>query len=413
MNFNSLRVRVLSWFAVVLFVIVGIFSFLLYHYFNKSINEKIKTELYHKALSIQNKLLANQPIQDKTAIIIKNKNISSSFNIVDKGEYLNATYILKINKPFNATIKVYKNNIDDKVEDLIDSMLFLDPLLLIILLIAGWKLIDKILIPLKETTKIAKQININDLSNTLSIPLPKYDDEIKELVISFNEMVRRLKEGVENIDRFNSDVSHELRTPITVIKGEIEIANMKTRDTKYYKNSIQTISLEIEKINSIVKNLLLLTKYSKDNIFQTFTNINLNNLLLDIIDKFEQKLKQKTLNLKIQNFENATLKANKTLVGAIFSNLLDNAIKYSTNSKNIYISLTKNEFMIKDEGIGIDKKDLSKITQRFYRADTSRNKYVEGFGLGLSIVQNSVKLHEWHMKIFSFLHKGTTVKIFF
>ncbi len=397
----------------VVFIILGLFSFFLHYYFNKSVNEKIKTELYNKALNIQDKLISKQPIKNKTFILIKNRNIQSSFYIIDKGEYLNATYILKINKPFQGAIKVYKNHIDDKVEDLTDSLLFLDPLLLIILLIVGWKLIDKILVPIKETTKIAKQININGLSNTLPIPLPKYDDELRELVVSFNEMIQRLKDGVKNIDRFNSDVSHELRTPITAIKGEIEIAVMKKREPKYYEDSLKNISLEAEKINSIVKNLLLLTKYSKDNISSTYKYINLNNILLDTIDKLDKKLKQKKLTLKIQNFENVILKANEILIGAIFSNLLDNAIKYTSNNKNIFISLTKNGFIIKDEGIGVDKKDLSKITQRFYRADKSRNKNIEGFGLGLSIVQNSVELHKWNMKISSLLHEGTTIEIFF
>jgi len=145
----------------------------------------------------------------------------------------------------------------------------------------------------------------------------------------------------------------------------------------------------------------------------TFENINLNNILLNIIDDFDHKIKKKALKLHIQDFENITLRANKTLVKSMFSNLLDNAIKYTNKNKNIYLSLSKNKFTVKDEGIGISKDDLSKITQRFYRVDKSRNKQIEGFGLGLSIVKNSVYLQNWRMKISSNLHKGTTVEIYF
>ena len=397
----------------IIIIILTIFSFALHHYFNKSINERIKTELDHKARSVQDKLLSHKLIADKMVKIIHGKNVPNSFKIIDKGEYLNVTYTLKIDKPFKGAIRIFKNHIDDKAEDLSDTMLFLDPVFLVILFIFSWKLVDKIVLPIKMTTKMANHINVSDLSEISQIPLPKYDDEIRELIMSFNGMIKRLKTGVENIDKFNDNVSHELKTPITAIKGEIEIALMKKRDFKYYENTLQVISLETEKINSIINDLLLLTKYSKENISSTFKNINLNNILLDIIDDFDHKVKKKALKLHIQNFENITLRANETLVKSLFSNLLDNAIKYTNENKNIYLSLSKSKFIIKDEGIGIDKNDLSKITQRFYRVDKSRNKQIEGFGLGLSIVKNSVYLQNWRMKISSNLHEGTTVEIFF
>jgi len=104
------------------------------------------------------------------------------------------------------------------------------------------------------------------------------------------------------------------------------------------------------------------------------------------------------------------------LIFSIFSNIIDNAIKYTPNNKNIFVSLYKNEkihFIIKDEGIGIPKNELSKITDRFYRIDKSRNKKIKGFGLGLCIVKNSVELHNAELKITSIEKSGTQVEVIF
>ncbi|SFV52391.1 Phosphate regulon sensor protein PhoR (SphS) [hydrothermal vent metagenome] len=97
-------------------------------------------------------------------------------------------------------------------------------------------------------------------------------------------------------------------------------------------------------------------------------------------------------------------------------NIIDNAIKYTPQNRNIYISLFKVDkiyFIVKDEGIGIPQNKLNKITNRFYRVDESRNRKIKGFGLGLSIVKNSVDLHNAKMDIASQLNIGTIVKIVF
>jgi signal transduction histidine kinase len=273
---------------------------------------------------------------------------------------------------------------------------------------------DKILQPIHNLIQTSKNISINNFSKNIEVP--QEDDEIKELVISFNEMIQRLRDGVTMLDRFNSDVSHELKTPLTVIQGEIEITLRKVREPQEYERSMQTIFNQSKQIQSIIEQLLLLTRYSKENIKESFEECQLDSLLLNAVEKYETQLDKKNIKLHIQKLDSATLQANPTLMSSLFSNLLDNAIKYSSNDRNIYISLTKNSkiiFTIRDEGRGVAPQQLDKITQRFYRADASRNKQIQGFGLGLSIVKNSVELHNAIMKIESKINKGTSVQIIF
>ena len=432
MNFrNSLKYRVLVWFSAIVAFILFVFSYALYYFLEQSINLRVQTNLYHQALSIyENNLIIPKNTKYNVGIIKNDKIMASTkdFNLKNYKKYIignevffvneideyrvEAIYILRFKKPFNGAILVYQNNISNKAEDIEDTLLVLNPILLLILMFLGNKLIDKILIPIKNISKTAKQITIDNFSYTIDIP--KNDDEIKELIVSFNEMIKRLKNGVELLDKFNSDISHELKTPLTIIQGELELALRKDRDKEYYQDSIKIALNQSKNIQEIVNSLLLLTKYSKQNISQTFETIQLDEVLRNVINNYKLKLKERNITLHIDKLANVKLKANLILINSIFSNLLDNAIKYSLNDTNIYISLTSNKiFTIKDEGIGIPKNEISNITNRFYRVDESRNKDIKGFGLGLSIVKNSVELHNTTLQINSKEDIGTIVTIAF
>ena len=405
-----------------------LFSLTFNYFLNESINANIKNDLENISQQIPYKKTFRNvgvAIVKNHKILTKNKaftleNIdgylkkNKKFFIVNHpndDDYIDALYIAKYK---NRQILVFKKNIDNKIEDFQDPLLFLIPLLLIILVFLANTMINKILIPVQNLIKALQDNSVTKLSKPL--PVPKDEDEIKELVISFNDMIHRLKEGIGQLDRFNSDVSHELKTPLTVIKGEVEVVLRKPREQYEYIQSLNTISYEADQIEHIVENLLLLTKYSKETIIETFEICHLDAIVLNAIEKYDAAIKNKHLILHIKKLEPMVLKSNPLLLYTIFSNLIDNAVKYTQNGKKINISLYKRgmiHFIIEDEGIGIAAEELSKITERFYRIDRSRNKTIKGFGLGLSLVKNSVALLEGEMSINSVLGKGTTVHLSF
>ena len=335
------------------------------------------------------------------------------FIIPHKGDddYIDALYIEQKAK---NKILIYKKDIDNKIENFQDPLLWLIPILLLAFIALASKMIDKILLPINKLRKATKDITITKF--TQEIELPKENDEIKDLVISFNAMIKRIKEGVEQLDRFNADVSHELKTPLTVIEGEAELALRKLREPREYEKSLRVIQKQSKQIEMIVQQLLLLTKYSKESIQDTFTKCSLDTVLMECVEKFQQKFEEKNIKLHIEKIEPVNMNANCTLIDAIFTNLLDNAIKYTPSNKNITLSLYKKSqiyFIIDDEGVGIDKEHITKIMQRFYRVDSARSKKIEGFGLGLSIVQNSVYLHNGSINIDSQPNKGTKITVKF
>jgi signal transduction histidine kinase len=427
----SLKAKLLLWFGGITAVILLLFSFFFYYYLNTSINENIETRLEQKAIDIEESSLTkhypkeiNFAIYDINASLI---NKSASFDLKgikpylnqkknffilanqDFDENINVLYIYKTNKHI---IAIYQKEIDNKIEDLVSSLLILNPILLLAFIYLASKIIDKILDPVKNVIAVSKNISIDDFATT--IELPKEHDEIRELVDSFNGMRLRLKTGVESIERFNSDVSHELKTPLTVILGEVEVTLRRIRSSQEYIKSMQVVYNEAKQMQKIVQSMLLLTKFTRLNVQETYEECNISRILADSIEKFSNKADSKKIRFHLDIRDKIVLKANPVLIGLVFSNLIDNAIKYSDTDKNIFITLyqdSKVHFLIRDEGIGISEQHLNKISDRFYRVDESRSKKVEGFGLGLFIVKHILDLHEGTMHIVSKPEEGTSIEI--
>ena len=362
------------------------FSFVFYYYFNQTIITSIKTNLLKTAYEIEEKLENNQTIDLKSYncdIKIKNKTSQNRFEIRDYGEYLKATLFFYFD---NKEIIISKK-VDDKSENLVDTMLVLEPILLLILIFLANKMVDKILIPIKNIIKTSKEISINNFQHTIT---QNEEYELKELVDRFNDMIKRLQEEVKSLDKFNTNISHELRTPITIIKSEISIILKKPRSNEEYKNTLFSILEEINNIQKITDNLLLLTKYTKNNISETFELNDLDSILLEVIEKYNPFLKQK---IEFKKFENIKLNSNYQLIYHIFSNLIDNAIKYSPANSTINLFLYK-------------KNKIYFIIQ-----NKNSSFYKKGSGIGLDIVKYGVYLHNGTFKIAS--NKKTSIIITF
>lgn len=443
MKFNTLKIKVLGWFTGIVSLSLFVFSFLLYYFIEEDFQLKMQNKLYYSAKDMHDEILEGEMDQitfnfEKAngieAAIIKNNKIIKKTehfdlknyqNYLDQdevffkkevgNEILDIIYVLNFEEPYHGSIVLNQKALEDEVEKIEDILLILNLVFLFLLLLIGNKLINKILLPINNIIALAKDINVNNL--TQKIDISPNEDELKKLVNTFNEMIERLKKGIEKIDRFNNDISHELRTPLTVISTQVELALKKERTQQYYIDSLKKIDDESNKMKEIVHNMLMLTKYTQENIQESFSVCDLNSLLINVIEEFHYFAREKNIFIKIQQFEKSVLKANCSLLRILFSNLLDNAIKYSPTNRDIVLSLYTNNgsiiFVIQDQGIGIPKESLPKVTDRFFRVDESRNKSVKGYGLGLSLVKNIVELHHIQMKIDSKEAIGTTITLTF
>ncbi len=225
-----------------------------------------------------------------------------------------------------------------------------------------------------------------------------------------------IEKAMEEQKRFVADASHELKTPLTALQTSIEVAlrdkKLKLKDAK---KTLQGSLTDIDKLTNLSNNLLALARMQQNGQNLVFEKVNIKKVVDEIAQKFTPLAKKKkvTLTTKTKNY---SLKANQESLEKLISILLDNAIKYTPAKGKVNVSVQKEGkcliLKVKDTGIGIAKKDLPHIFDRFYRVDTSRSKTkADGFGLGLSIAKEIVKLHHGSISVSSQLGKGATFAV--
>lgn len=268
---------------------------------------------------------------------------------------------------------------------------------------------------LKPIVRINKHIQQKSVS-TLFQPIatngmPK--DEFRTLTETINDLFQRLQESFDKQQAFIAHASHELKTPIASLIGNSEISLMNNRPIEEYKKVLQQIINESIEMDKMINNLLTLSQL--DSISYPLYNTKFDVFWWTMLDHFVLHQPNLIFNLTIHNkkeLQQLFIKGNATLLELAVSNILLNAAKFSNNqliditlsTDNTYILIT-----VKDNGIGIKKEDIDKLTVPFFR---SSNAYgIDGTGLGLSLTSKIIELHKGKLTITSQMNKGTTVNV--
>lgn len=223
-----------------------------------------------------------------------------------------------------------------------------------------------------------------------------------------------IEETMEKQKRFIADASHELRTPLTALKTSMEVTlKDKNLSQKEAKDQIKENLEDVDNLVSLSNNLLDLANYQNGS--NEVERVNLADLVKKACKEIEPLAKKENIKLTL-TAEKVFIKADKDKIKQAVLALLDNAVKFSDKKGKVHVNLKNDRkhavLIIKDNGIGISKKDLPYIFDRFYRADTSRMKQKrDGFGLGLSLVKKIVKSHNGSIKVKSEVGKGTAFTI--
>lgn len=258
----------------------------------------------------------------------------------------------------------------------------------------------------EKTIKIESEINSRIFLINIS-----FIREDNKYILTFFDIT-----DLKNVDRmrkdFISNISHELKTPLTAIYGYLETIEMEYKDIKY----VPIIKNHVENMNKLVEEILTLSY------LETSPKIKKEEFLLtdsvkNILKGFEEDFKKKNLKMDFSfSDEKIYFNGDKEKIERMIKNLVENSIRY-TDKGYIKISLEKKDknisLTVEDTGIGIPKKEIERIFERFYTIDKSRSKKYGGFGLGLSIVKHIVKLHDGKIEVESEEGKGTKIKLSF
>lgn len=269
------------------------------------------------------------------------------------------------------------------------------------------------LAPIRDITREVHRINATSLHKRLSIK--EGTDEITELGNTFNNMLNRLETSFETQNNFVSNASHEFNTPLTVIIGEAEFALSKTRTPEQYHQALEVISKQAEKLKNLTKSLLELAQSGFSGNL-SFDSVHVNELMQSV-QKVASSIYPNCMvaidcSLQPSDIERLTIKGNFNLLELCISNIVLNACKYSTGN-NVTLALATSDkdviFIIKDEGIGIPKQDMPHIFDPFFRASNVKDS--KGYGIGLPLAQNIIRLHNGAIDISSKEREGTEVVV--
>lgn len=287
---------------------------------------------------------------------------------------------------------------------------------LVALFIIGRYYAGKVLQPIAEITNQVKEITARNLH--LRLITRNNKDELAELSNTFNDLLDRLETTFELQSSFINNASHELKNPLAVILGEIEFVLNKVRSTTDYQVSIQSIEKEAKRLDLLINNLLELAKAGHEDQGLLVDTLRIDELLFLAKEKIDQVNPQNNVKFDLQNLPDdpkaLIVHGNLSLLLVAFINILDNGCKFSNNNEvmvKISTSSNKVEIMIIDHGIGIPKNDLAKIFEPLYRSANARG--IKGFGVGLSLAQKIIKIHQGTLIVQSEVQKGTSISISF
>ena len=225
-------------------------------------------------------------------------------------------------------------------------------------------------------------------------------------------MAAQLKDMDDYQKKIVANVSHDFRSPLTSIKGYVEAMTDGTIPPELYSKYLNIILFETERLTDLTGDLLTLNEFDTKELMLDKTEFDIQEVIKGTAESFEAVCTPKHISIELLLMPGSVIVyADKRKIQQVLYNLIDNAIKFSENESSITIEVSpKNEkvfIYIKDNGIGIPRKDLNKIWERFYKSDLSRGKDKKGTGLGLSIVKEVIQAHDEHINVISTEGVGT------
>ena len=270
-----------------------------------------------------------------------------------------------------------------------------------------------LIMPFKRVTQAISEVKDGFTDEPISVP--DYL-ETEHIVDAFNQLLGRMKVINDSRQEFVSNVSHELKTPMTSIKVLADSLNQQPDvPVELYQEFMQDITEEIERENKIINDLLSLVKMDKTEGSMDISAVDINELLETTLKRLRPIARKRDIEVVLESLRPVTAEVDEVKMSQIFTNLVENAIKYNKEHGWVKVLLdADHQFFtveVSDSGIGIPEEDYDHIYERFYRVDKSHSREIGGTGLGLAITRNAILLHRGSIKVSSVEGQGTTFTV--
>lgn len=355
----------------------------------------------------------------KTGDIIPNFNPTATGN----KSYMTGSYfgtyaypVLSVSAPITGNYRTYGYVVIhlpmEKVQESANSILnivYITSLIVFLLSLLILILFQRIVYrPLKKITEGAKQYADGNLAYRVKVTSK---DEMGYLANTMNYMSDELNKSEDYQRRFIANISHDFRSPLTSIKGYLEAILDGTIPPEMHEKYLRRVIGETERLTKLTSSMLTLNVLDTKGCL-TRTNFDINRVIRDTAASFEGQCEKKNITLDLTFTDDTEMVyADLGKIQQVLYNLIDNAIKFSHHDSHIFIQSSgereKVFVSVKDTGVGIAKKDLKKVFDRFYKSDSSRGKDKSGTGLGLAIVKDIIQAHEENIDVISTEGVGT------
>ena len=269
---------------------------------------------------------------------------------------------------------------------------------IVVIIIAQW-----LIMPMRHILTAAKKISQGQLDERIEL---RSKDEFSDLSIALNDMTDKLAQVEMARQEFVSNVSHELKTPLSSIKVLSEsLIHEENVAADVYKEFLGDITSEVDRMTSIVNELLTLVRLDEVELPLNIESFNLNSMIKGVIKRLKPLANQREVKIEYNELKQINIEADEMRISLAISNLVENAIKYNKPMGSVNIILdadNKSAFVsINDTGVGISEENQTKVFTRFFRVDKGRDRETGGTGLGLAITHKAILLHKGSIKLTS------------
>ena len=463
LHLEGLRKRVIKYYFIMIIITValfeGLFMFYLQNYYYNSAKQSLisqanytidiydgvgmeSTSFENKVSNIFEKGKVNSNTNFSIEFIDKNKNLildkygiktnkkyeyedvnkalrgSSNltpytYNIVGTNEHVMSISVpLKVNNQIEGVVRysLSLRQIDNTIIKLVFFFIVAGVIILIIALLLSLRFAESLIKPLKNLKQFANEL----AQGNYNIKLKKeqlHNDEIADLVKTFEHMAVEIDKSRKLKEEFISSVSHELRTPLTSIKGWSETLAYEGIGKEELDLGLGIIQDETERMISLVEDLLDFSRLSSDRIRLQIDMVDVTKLAKGVVAQMAVKANEKNITLltEFKTEEIVNIQGDKNRLRQVLINLVQNAIKFTSEGGYVVVVVSQGEefttFTVTDNGVGIKKENLNKVLDKFFQEDYNKS----GSGLGLAISNEIVKLHGGKMIIDSEKGVGTTI----
>ena len=271
-----------------------------------------------------------------------------------------------------------------------------------IMTLMGWIVVRQGHAPLRDIVARIRRISANELDTRL--PPESVPNELRDLAVSFNDMLQRVDQAFHRLSDFNADIAHELRTPIANLMTQTQVALSRARTVDQYREILYSNMEEYERMAQMVGDMLFLAQ-AKDNPGKiSGVAVDLAREVRTLFDYYELWAEERGVSLALEG--TATAWGDRLMLQRALGNLLSNAIRHTTAGKKVRVELGtaaagQVSIVVENAGVEIPPEAIPKLFDRFFRADPSRPRDDSGTGLGLAIVKSIVDVHRGTIEVVS------------